>query len=79
MSSMWDGWKRMALASGMPAKMFQAAVDTNLRTWVELMESLNANDLAAQTFGSRVVCPDSLSSMSGSGLDVRFLQRDQNM
>ena len=73
--SMWDGWKRMVLARALPAKMFKAAVDTNLRTWLELMESLQySNDSAAQSaFGSRVLCPDSLSFMSGSGLEVRLL------
>ncbi|KAG0565646.1 hypothetical protein KC19_7G003900 [Ceratodon purpureus] len=70
MPSMWDGWRRMILEKGPPAKMSQVAVDGNLWRWVELMESLNANDLEAQAFGSTAACPDSLSATSGSGLEL---------
>ena len=75
MPAMWDGWKHIALAGGMPRFRFQALVDVALRTWVELLQSLDADDLVAQTGGSGVPCPDSLSAMSGTGLhEVRLLQ-----
>ena len=79
MSSMWDGWKRMTLARRAPAITFQKLVNATLQTWIELLDSLNADDLAVQTGGSTVVCPASLSNALSGGLEVRFLQCNPNI
>ena len=78
MASMWNGWKlmRRSLVDN-PPTAFEQYVNGGLLIWLELMESLEAKDMVAAVesngaslFGVRV-CPESLSSINGTKLEVR--------
>lgn len=78
MASMWNGWKLMqqSLVDNSPTASEQY-MNVGLLMWLELMESLEAKDMVAAVepngaslFGARV-CPESLSSINGTKLEVR--------
>ena len=78
MASMWNGWKLMqrSLVNN-PPTAFEHHMNVGLLVWLELMKSLEAKDTVAAVesngaslFGVRV-CPESLSSINGTKLEVR--------